>query len=129
MGIDVVAVDRFERVLERTPHVAEKLFTEAERRTPDGHARRTESLAARFAAKEAVAKALGAPGGMHWADCQVLSLPDGRPTLTITGTVAAAAQQLNSSRGLRRPSPTRTATGRPSEPGTTSCFPRSALKP
>jgi len=98
VGIDVVAVDRFERVLERTPHVAEKLFTEAERRTPDGHPRRTESLAARFAAKEAVAKALGAPGGMHWADCQVLSLPDGRPTLTITGTVAAAAQQRGVSR-------------------------------
>lgn len=98
VGIDVVAVDRFERVLERTPHVAEKLFTEAERRTPDGRARRTESLAARFAAKEAVAKALGAPGGMHWADCQVLSLPDGRPTLTITGSVAAAAEQRGVSR-------------------------------
>ncbi|MEU6858233.1 holo-ACP synthase [Glycomyces sp. NPDC046736] len=98
VGIDVVAVDRFERVLERTPHVADKLFTEAERRAPDGRERRTESLAARFAAKEAVAKALGAPGGMRWADCQVLSLPDGRPSLSITGSVAAVAAQRGVSR-------------------------------
>jgi len=98
VGIDVVAVDRFERVLERTPHVADKLFTEAERSAPDGRRRRTESLAARFAAKEAVAKALGAPGGMRWADCQVLSEPDGRPSLTITGSVAAVAAQRGVSR-------------------------------
>ncbi|HLU27375.1 MAG TPA: holo-ACP synthase [Glycomyces sp.] len=98
VGIDVVAVDRFERVLERTPTVAEKLFTEAERSTPDGRRRRTESLAARFAAKEAVAKALGAPGGMHWADCEVLSSADGRPSLAITGTVAEAAAQRGVSR-------------------------------
>ncbi|GAB3996441.1 holo-ACP synthase [Glycomyces albus] len=93
VGIDVVAVDRFERVLERTPTVADKLFTEAERAAPDGRPRRTESLAARFAAKEAVAKALGAPGGLHWSDCQVLSSDDGRPSLSITGSVAAAARQ------------------------------------
>ncbi|GAA1675764.1 holo-ACP synthase [Glycomyces endophyticus] len=98
VGIDVVAVDRFERVLERTPHVADKLFTEAERSAPDGRRRRTESLAARFAAKEAVAKALGAPGGMRWADCQVLSEPDGRPSLEITGSVAAVAAQRGVSR-------------------------------
>nr|WP_245595402.1 holo-ACP synthase [Glycomyces tenuis] len=98
MGIDVVAVERFERVLERTPHVADKLFTEAERSTPDGARRRTESLAARFAAKEAVAKALGAPGGMHWADCEILSAADGRPSLAITGSVAEAAAQRGVSR-------------------------------
>ncbi len=98
VGIDVVAVDRFERVLERTPTVADKLFTEAERSTPDGRRRRTESLAARFAAKEAVAKALGAPGGMHWADCEILSAADGRPSLAITGTVAEAAAQRGVSR-------------------------------
>jgi holo-[acyl-carrier protein] synthase len=102
VGIDVVAVDRFERVLERTPHVADKLFTEAERRAPDGRARRTESLAARFAAKEAVAKALGAPGGMHWADCQVLSLPDGRPSLTITGSVRRSPHSVASRAGMCR---------------------------
>ncbi|WP_100445042.1 holo-ACP synthase [Glycomyces xiaoerkulensis] len=93
VGIDVVAVDRFERVLERTPTVADKLFTEAERTSPDGRERHTESLAARFAAKEAVAKALGAPGGMHWSDCEVLSEADGRPALAVTGTVAEAAAE------------------------------------
>lgn len=94
----MVAVERFERVLERTPTVAEKLFTEAERSTPDGRRRRTESLAARFAAKEAVAKALGAPGGMHWADCEILSAVDGRPSLAITGSVAEAAARRGVSR-------------------------------
>jgi holo-[acyl-carrier protein] synthase len=98
VGIDVVAVDRFERVLERTPTVAGRLFTEAERSTPDGRPRRLESLAARFAAKEAVAKALGAPGGLSWSDCQVVSAPDGRPSLAITGTVAEAAAQRGVSR-------------------------------
>ncbi|WP_026923381.1 holo-ACP synthase [Glycomyces arizonensis] len=98
VGIDVVAVERFERVLERTPTVVDKLFTAAERSTYDGQPRRTESLAARFAAKEAVAKALGAPGGMHWADCEILSEADGRPSLAITGSVAQAAAQRGVSR-------------------------------
>ncbi|MCH7232066.1 holo-ACP synthase [Glycomyces sp. L485] len=98
VGIDVVAVERFERVLERTPTVADKLFTDAERSTPDGIPRRTESLAARFAAKEAVAKALGAPNGMHWADCEILSAPDGSPSLSVTGSVAEAAAQRGVSR-------------------------------
>ncbi len=91
VGIDVVLVDRFARALERTPSLAERLFTEAERTTGTGHPRSPESLAARFAAKEAVAKALGAPAGLSWHDCEVVADPDGRPWLTVSGTVAAAA--------------------------------------
>src|SRR5512142_2562236 len=94
VGIDVVRVDRFVRALTRTPLLADRLFTEAERLTASGNPRSPESLAARFAAKEAVAKALGAPAGLHWHDCEVVSDADGRPWLTVSGTVAAAAAKL-----------------------------------
>ncbi len=98
VGIDVVLVDRFAKALARTPLLKERLFTEAERRTGSGNPRSPESLAARFAAKEAVAKALGAPSGLLWRDCEVVSDSDGRPWLTVAGTVAAAAAE----RGITR---------------------------
>ncbi|HIV58050.1 MAG TPA: holo-ACP synthase [Candidatus Stackebrandtia faecavium] len=98
VGIDVVLVERFSRAVERTPLLSERLFTQAERVTDNGNPRSHESLAARFAAKEAVAKALGAPGGLHWHDCEVVADPDGRPWLTVAGTVAAAAAE----RGVER---------------------------
>jgi holo-[acyl-carrier protein] synthase len=98
VGIDVVPVDRFTRALARTPLLADRLFTEAERSTHSGSPRRPESLAARFAAKEAVAKALGAPAGLRWHDCEVVAGPDGRPWLTVSGTVAGAAAE----RGITR---------------------------
>ena len=85
VGIDVVQVSRLARALERTPRLAERLFTDRERDRP------VESLAARFAAKEAVAKALGAPGGLSWQDAEVVSQESGRPVLELTGTVAAEA--------------------------------------
>ncbi|HEV7900042.1 MAG TPA: holo-ACP synthase [Planosporangium sp.] len=98
VGIDVVLVERFARALARTPLLADRLFTEAELTTPSGNPRSPESLAARFAAKEAVAKALGAPAGLHWHDCEVVTDPDGRPWLTVSGTVAAEAKE----RGVTR---------------------------
>ena len=52
------------------------------------------SLAARFAAKEALAKALGAPRGLLWTDAEVVTDNDGRPSLLVYGTVAAAAGRL-----------------------------------
>jgi holo-[acyl-carrier protein] synthase len=91
VGVDVVRVQRFVQALERTPMLAERLFTEDERLTAAGNPRSMESMAARYAAKEAVAKALGAPPGLNWRDCEVVVDPDGRPWLTVTGTVAAAA--------------------------------------
>lgn len=98
VGIDVVLVERFEAALKRTPMLAERLFTEDERRTASGNPRFPESLAARFAAKEAVAKALGAPGGLAWHDCEIVADNDGRPWLTVAGTVARAAAE----RGINR---------------------------
>jgi holo-[acyl-carrier protein] synthase len=88
VGIDVVDVDRFELSLERTPSLRERLFTDAEAGRP------VASLAARFAAKEALAKALGAPHGMAWHDAEVVSEESGRPLLSIRGTVRARADEL-----------------------------------
>jgi holo-[acyl-carrier protein] synthase len=92
IGVDLVDIARLEQALRRTPALAERLFTEGERAGPPA------SLAACFAAKEAVAKALGAPGGLRWADVEVGHDPAGRPALTVQGTVADAAGRL----GVRR---------------------------
>lgn len=86
VGIDVVDVARFGETLARTPGVRERIFTEAERTLP------LASLAARFAAKEALAKALGAPAGMHWHDAEVHRDQGRRPHLVVRGTVAAEVE-------------------------------------
>ncbi len=88
VGIDVVDVARFMATLGRSPGLRERLFTPAERDLPDS------SLAARFAAKEAIAKALGAPGTMSWQDATVHRVVGGPPEVEITGTVAARAAEL-----------------------------------
>jgi holo-[acyl-carrier protein] synthase len=92
IGVDLVDIARLEQALRRTPALAARLFTEGERAAPPA------SLAACFAAKEAVAKALGAPAGLRWADVEVGHDPAGRPALTVRGTVADAARRL----GVRR---------------------------
>jgi holo-[acyl-carrier protein] synthase len=92
IGVDLVNISRFEVALRRTPALAARLFAESERRG------RPESLAASFAAKEAVAKALGAPPGLSWTDVEVIRDAAGCPRLEIRGTVAHAASQ----RGIRR---------------------------
>jgi holo-[acyl-carrier protein] synthase len=88
VGIDVVDIARFAASLERTPGLREKLFTTSEAARP------LHSLAARFAAKEAIAKALGAPGNLHWHDAEVVSEESGRPVLELRGTVLARANDL-----------------------------------
>lgn len=98
VGIDVVPVERFAAALQRTPGLAERLFTPSERHTPAGAPRSAESLAARFAAKEALAKALGANGGMAWTDAVVVVDDAGRPSLEVCGTVAARADSLGVAR-------------------------------
>jgi holo-[acyl-carrier protein] synthase len=88
VGIDVVDVARFGATLERTPGLRTRLFTVDEQTRP------LASLAARFAAKEALAKALGAPGGMKWVDAEVKTDDTGRPSLVLLGTVAARADEI-----------------------------------
>jgi len=93
VGIDVVAIDRFAGALSRSRLLGERLFAPDERLGPAGRPRSAASLAARFAVKEAVAKALGVPRGMHWHDCRVVSEHSGRPTLQVLGSVQAAADR------------------------------------
>jgi holo-[acyl-carrier protein] synthase len=88
VGIDVVDVERFGETLDRTPALRERLFTDEEA------GRRLPSLAARFAAKEALAKALGAPAGLQWTDAEVHTDETGRPWLRVSGSVAARAAEL-----------------------------------
>jgi holo-[acyl-carrier protein] synthase len=88
VGIDVVDVDRFAATLDRTPALRQRLFTEGERHLP------IASLAARFAAKESVANALGAAVGLHWVDAWIHTDEAGRPHLEVAGTVAARAAEL-----------------------------------
>jgi len=94
VGIDVCPVERFAASLERTPGLRDRLFTAAEQVTSSGAERTGESLAARFAAKEALAKALGAPGDLQWHDAEVVVGQRGRPHLEVRGTVARRAAEL-----------------------------------
>jgi holo-[acyl-carrier protein] synthase len=88
VGIDVCDVERFGASLERTPGLRDRLFTAAEGSRP------LASLAARFAAKEALAKALGAPTGLAWHDAEVVSESSGRPRFELRGTVRERALVL-----------------------------------
>ena len=88
IGTDVVELARLRQSLARTPSMRERLFTPDEARLSE------ESLAARFAAKEALAKALGAPGGLSWHDAEVVTDATGQPRLELRDTVAARADEL-----------------------------------
>jgi len=86
VGIDVCDVERFGATLERRPGLKVRLFT------PTEAGRSVASLAARFAAKEALAKALGAPQGMSWQDAEIVTDEAGRPHFVVRGTVAAQVE-------------------------------------
>lgn len=88
IGTDIAVVERFAAMLERSPGLAQRLLCPAEREL------RVESQAARFAAKEALAKALGSPGGMAWLDCEVVRDEHGAPSFQVSGTVAQRVQEL-----------------------------------
>jgi holo-[acyl-carrier protein] synthase len=92
IGIDVLEVDRLERALARRPNLAERLFTDAERAYAASHARPAIHLAARFCAKEAVAKALALEA---WAfrDVEVVTT-DSAPEIRLSGAAAARAEEL-----------------------------------
>jgi holo-[acyl-carrier protein] synthase len=92
VGIDLLDVGRLERALERRPRLAERVFTDAEREYAAGRARPGMHLAARFCAKEAVAKALGLTG-WSFRDVEVVAT-GAAPEVRLTGTVAARAAEL-----------------------------------
>jgi holo-[acyl-carrier protein] synthase len=92
VGIDLLDVERLERALERRPRLAERLFTDAEREYAEGRPRPAMHLAARFCAKEAVAKALGLTG-WSFRDVEVVAT-GAAPEVRLSGTVAARAAEL-----------------------------------
>ena len=92
VGSDLIDVRRIERTIERHgERFLDRIFTPLERAKAEGRARRIETYAKRFAAKEACAKALGTGlrAGVFWRDMGVVNLPSGRPTMKLTGGALA----------------------------------------
>jgi holo-[acyl-carrier protein] synthase len=95
-GIDIVEVARISGMLqEHGERLLARLFTPAEQAYAEQSRRRDEHLAARFAAKEAVLKALGTGwrSGIGWTDVEVVLLPSGQPTVRLHGEAAAKAAE------------------------------------
>ena len=90
IGVDLVDLARFERAVDRTPKLRERLFAESEREKP------LRSLAGRFAAKEALIKALGSSDGVHWLEIIVSNSAEGDPRVELSGETAAVV----ASRGI-----------------------------
>ena len=82
IGIDVVDIERFRESIDRTPGLREKLFTPAEASKP------IASLAARFAAKEALYKALSPTHGLAWHEAEVINFENGKPAFLFRGAIA-----------------------------------------
>ena len=95
LGVDAVEVGRLRRALDRRPRLADRLFTDAERAYAAGALDPGPRLAARFAAKEAVAKALGVGiGPLSWRDVEVVRDAAGVPRLVLSGQAARLAAGL-----------------------------------
>ena len=90
VGIDLLEIDRLERALERRPRLAERLFTARERAYAERKARPAQHLAARFCAKEAVAKALRLEA-WSWLDVEVLEGPE----LVLHGPLAGNVVEIS----------------------------------
>jgi holo-[acyl-carrier protein] synthase len=92
IGLDLLEIDRLERALDRRPRLAERLFTDGERSYASAHTRPGRHLAARFCAKEAVAKALGL-AGFSFREVEVVA-GDAAPRVRLSGAAAARAGEL-----------------------------------
>lgn len=103
LGSDIVDTRRIAKALDRFgERFTHRVFTAAERARSERRARRAESYARRFAAKEACAKALGTGfrQGVFWRDMAVVNLPSGKPTMELTGGALRRLQSLAPS-GMR----------------------------
>lgn len=99
IGVDLCEVPRMRTSLERTPTLAHRLFTPEERAYCERRGDPAERYAARFAAKEAVLKAMGLGlGACRWHDIEVVRADSGRPALRLSGAALAASDE----RGIER---------------------------
>lgn len=95
LGVDIVEIDRMRQALERRPNLAERLFSAEERAYCETRNRPEVHYALRFAAKEAVLKALGTGfSGMRFTDVEVAREQGGRPIPRLSGRAAERAQEL-----------------------------------
>ena len=97
LGSDLIDTTRIERTLERYgERFTRRCFTDAERAKSERRAKRAESYARRYAAKEACAKALGTGfrDGVFWRDIGVVNRPGGKPTIVLTGGALARLQAI-----------------------------------
>jgi holo-[acyl-carrier protein] synthase len=112
LGVDLCEVDRMRAALERTPRLRDRLFTDAERAYCEARRDPTERFAARFAAKEAVLKAMGlGVGACKWREIEVARAEGGQPSVVLHG----GAQRLAEERGIGRWHLTMTHTHRVAE--------------
>jgi holo-[acyl-carrier protein] synthase len=92
VGLDVIEIERVRRALERYPSFRERCFTAAEREYCDSRPNPPQHYAARFAAKEAVGKALGIGAQFRWREIEVAGRP--KPGVTLSGRSQARAEQI-----------------------------------
>jgi holo-[acyl-carrier protein] synthase len=95
LGVDICEIARMERALARHPTMRERVFTAEEIAYCDGKARPAESFAGRFAAREAVIKALGGYRGRKWQDISVMRAPSGAPAIALSGNAKRRADGLD----------------------------------
>lgn len=100
LGVDICEIDRMERAIARHPTFRERVFTAEERAYCDSRARPAESYAGRFAAREAVIKALGGYRGRGWQEISVTRSPSGAPAIRLEGNAKARADVLGISEVL-----------------------------
>lgn len=100
LGVDICEIARMERALARHPTLRERVFTGEERAYCDSKARPGESYAGRFAAREAVIKALGGYRGRRWQDISVTRAPSGAPAIRLEGNAKLRADALGVDRVL-----------------------------
>ena len=98
LGVDICEIARMERALGRHPTMRPRVFTPEEIAYCDGKARPAESYAGRFAAREAVIKALGGYQGRRWQDISVTRHPSGAPIIALTGNAKRRADALGITR-------------------------------
>jgi holo-[acyl-carrier protein] synthase len=92
VGVDLTPISRLQRAFDKNPERLEaRLFTDGERAYCRGRANAGQHFAARFAAKEALLKALKVPEGLRWHELEVVNDTDGAPTFRLSGNAAAAA--------------------------------------
>ncbi len=94
LGVDICEIARMERALARHPTMRARVFTPEEIAYCDAKGRPAESYAGRFAAREAVIKALGGYRGRRWQDISVARHPSGAPSISLAGNAKRRADGL-----------------------------------